>query len=541
MDLILLKSILGIGIVGLVLSVLLPLGFLIEKAFESRQGAFVGLTHFYKFFATPNLAITLSNSLLISCISTVISVMLAFLFAYGLTRANLRCRNMLKSLALLPFLAPSLLPGLSLVYIFGNQGIFKSLLFGQSIYGPIGIIAGEVFYTFPHAFLILSATLSIADGRLYEAAQSLNTPPLRIFWTITFPEIRYGLVSALFVVFTLVIVDFGIPKIIGGQYPVLATEIYQQVIGQQNFQMGAVVSIILLIPSGAAFLANERVRRRQLASYGGKSTPLRTEVRPAIDRLFFVYCWFIAGTISVMIATAIYASFINLWPYDLSLSFAHYRFESTDGGGWQPFFNSVQLATYTGIFGTAIVFVVAYVSEKITISPILGQIARLIILLPMAIPGMALGLGYIFFFNHPNNPFHFLYGTMAILVIATIAHFYTVGHLTASVALKQLDREFEAVAQSLKVPLYRLFFGITAPLCRPVITEIGLYFFVNAMTTLSAVVFLYSPKTILASVAAINMDDSGEIAAAAAMCTLIFLTNVFIRGLCLFSTNQSKH
>ena len=66
-------------------------------------------------------------------------------------------------------------------------------------------------------------------------------------------------------------------------------------------------------------------------------------------------------------------------------------------------------------------------------------------MLPMAVPGMVLGLAYIFFFNNPANPLNVIYGTMAILVICTVTHFYTVAHLTALTALKQMDPEFEAV------------------------------------------------------------------------------------------------
>src|SRR5690606_16623047 len=133
-------------------------------------------------------------------------------------------------------LAPSLLPGISLIYLFGNQGMLKELLFGASIYGPIGIVIGEVFYTFPHALMILITALSLTDARLYEAAESLGASRIRTFFTVTLPGAKYGLISAIFVVFTLTITDFGVPKVIGGQFNVLATDIYKQVIGQQNFE-----------------------------------------------------------------------------------------------------------------------------------------------------------------------------------------------------------------------------------------------------------------------------------------------------------------
>jgi iron(III) transport system permease protein len=126
---------------------------------------------------------------------------------------------------------------------------------------------------------------------------------------------------------------------------------------------------------------------------------------------------------------------------------------------------------------------------------------------------------------------HFLYGTMAILVICTITHFYSVPHLTATTALKQLDPEFETVSAALKVPLWRTFWRVTVPVCLPAILAMAMYLFVNAMTTVSAVVFLYSPDTTLAAVAALNMDDAGEVAPAAAMAVLICATTAAVRVL----------
>ena len=144
-------------------------------------------------------------------------------------------KTIFRSIAMIPILLPSLLAGIALVYLFGNQGIIKELLFGYKIYGPIGIIIAEVFYTFPHALLIIITALSIADARLYEAATVLRSKSIRTFFTITIPSAKYGLISAIFVVFTLVITDFGIPKVIGGQYNVLAVDVYKQVVGQQKF------------------------------------------------------------------------------------------------------------------------------------------------------------------------------------------------------------------------------------------------------------------------------------------------------------------
>jgi iron(III) transport system permease protein len=145
-------------------------------------------------------------------------------------------------------------------------------------------------------------------------------------------------------------------------------------------------------------------------------------------------------------------------------------------------------------------------------------------MLPMAVPGLVLGLAYVFFFNAPWNPLNFLYGTLLVLVLNSIAHFYTVAHITALTALKQIDSEFESVSASLKVPVWRTFWRVTVPICLPAILDIAIYMFVGALTTVSAVIFLYGPGTKLASVAIVHMDEAGVMAGAAAMATLIVAT-----------------
>ncbi|WP_374371135.1 ABC transporter permease subunit, partial [Tabrizicola sp.] len=203
-----------------------------------------GLQNYTAYFSNPTLFRSIGNSLLIASITTVLTVTFAFGYAYALNRSRMRFKPAFKLVAMLPILVPSLLPGIALIYLFGNQGILKDLLMGQSIYGPLGIVIGSVFFTFPHAMIIITTALAIADQRHYEAADALRASPWRTFWTVTIPGARYGLISAAFVTFTLVITDFGLPKVVGGQYSVLAIDIYKQVIGQQNFEMGAVVSVI---------------------------------------------------------------------------------------------------------------------------------------------------------------------------------------------------------------------------------------------------------------------------------------------------------
>jgi iron(III) transport system permease protein len=513
-----------------------PLAVLLAKSFQDAEGRFVGLANYLTYFQTPALFASVSNSLAIALVSTLITVTLAFIYAYALTRSAMRGKTLLRGIALVPLLAPSLLPAIALVYLFGKQGLLKGLMFGASIYGPIGIVIGEVFWTFPHALIIVVTALSLADARLYEAAQALGASRLRVFLTVTLPGAKYGLVSAFFVVFALVITDFGVPKVIGGQTNLLATDIYKQVVGQQNFSMGAVVGMILLLPALFAFVAERIVQRKQVALVSARAVPYRPEPSPLFDMTMLLLAGMIAASILAIIGVAAYASFIKLWPYDLGLTLKNYQFDLMDGGGWQAYLNSLTMAGWTAVVGTVVIFSGAYLVEKTRGAPWLRGIVQAMAFVPLAVPGLVLGLSYIFFFNAPGNPLNFLYHGMAILVISTIVHFYTVSHLTAVTALKHLDPEFEAVSASLKVPFYKTFWRVTVPVSLPAILDISIYLFVNAMTTVSAVVFLYSADTQLASVAVLNMDDAGDVAPAAAMAMMIVYTAAGVRVLHAFAT-----
>ncbi|MCH8097255.1 MAG: putative 2-aminoethylphosphonate ABC transporter permease subunit [Proteobacteria bacterium] len=523
----------GLLVLGVWLSVavVLPLYTLLSKSLEDHGGRFIGLANFAEFFATPVLFHSIYNSLTIAIISTAITITLAFIYAYALTRSCMPGKAIFKGIAMVPILAPSLLPAISLVYLFGNQGMIKGVLMGETIYGPIGIVMGEVFWTFPHALIIIITALSMADARLYEVAESLGTSKLRTFFTVTLPGARYGVISACFVVFTLVITDFGVPKVIGGQYNVLATDVYKQVIGQQNFQMGAVVGMVLLVPAVLAFIADRIIQRKQVALISARAVPYHPKPKTRFDMAMMGFCCVVGFMILGIIAVDAFASFIQLWPYNLTLTLYNYDFDLRDGGGWASYRNSIVMASYTAVIGTVIIFAGAYLVEKIRGFTVIRSLVQFMCIIPLAVPGLVLGLAYIFFFNHPANPLEFVYGTMAILVICTVTHFYTVSHLTATTALKQMDPEFEAVSMSLKVPFYKTFWRVTVPVCVPAILDISIYLFVNAMTTVSAVVFIYSADTTLASVAVLNMDDAGEVASAAAMGMMIVVTSAGVRAL----------
>ncbi len=518
----------GAYALGLLIFLAFPLFAILARAATGPNG---GLTLIHQIIVQGDFLAMVGRSLAVGLTTMALVLPCAYAFAYGLTRTRLPFKRGLRTLALLPLLAPSLLPGIALVYLLGNQGLLKPLSGGAIIYGFWGIVAGEAFYTFPHALMILVTGLSVADGRLYDAARAMGAGPLRTFLTVTLPGTRYAVFSACCLVFTLAVTDFGVPKVVGGDYNVLAVEAYKAVIGQQDFSKGAAIGLMLLVPAVLTFALDRRVRARQGAGLSGRSQRYEPGSNRRRDAAFLGVCAVVVLALAALVGVAVWASFIKMWPYNLSLSLRSYDFDNMDGGGWQAWRNSVTLAALTALVGTALVFTGAWMMEKLPARGAarpLRTLTGLLVLTPMAVPGLVLGLGYIFFFNSPDNPLNGLYGTMTLLVICTVVHFYTSAHLTAVTALGGLDPEFEAAAAALKVNALTTFWRVTLPICLPAVLETARFLFVSAMTTVSAVVFLYSPSTMLAAVAVLNMDDAGAIGPAAAMCAVIMATSACV-------------
>lgn len=535
-------------LIFLIVVIVFPLGLLLIKSFENNSGEFIGFSNFREYFSNKNLLISLKNTFTISAASSVISLLLAFIYAYGVQRTTIKYKNIFKYIALMPLFAPTMMHGISLVYLFGRKGVVTTgffekipqLAFDINLYGSTGIIIAEVLYIFPQIFLVLNIALSTTDYRLYEAADMLGTNNFRKFFTITLPNMKYGIISSFIIAFILSFTDFGAPKVVGGNFSVLATDVYIKVVGQNNMAMGAVVSIILLIPSVIAFFIDQKIQKKQGVVLNAKSIPYRAKKNKVRDIFFYIYSILICFFILSIFVTIFVSAFSKLWPYNLSFSLNNFKFYDYNGGIEIFLKNSLILAVLSGIFGTFMTFMSAYLIEKKEKKTLKDKVIYFLSLVPLALPGMVIGISFIFFFNKSYftipflnvniiNPFNSIYKTIWIMVLANVIHFYSISFLTANTALKKLDREFERVSLSMGIPWYKTFSNVTFTMCIDSILEIFFYYFVNSMVTISALVFLYTSSLNLLSIAVINLDDTGEIAKASAMSIVILLTNIAVK------------
>jgi len=508
----------------------LPLFSLFVKAFQDSSGVFVGFANYVSYFSQPALFHSILNTLNVSLTTSVISTMLGFAYAYALKRTNIRFKSFFRYAALFPLFVPTVVHGIGLILLFGRQGILTELGLVMELYGRTGIVLAGIIFTFPQAFLMFYVTLHYADGRLYEAADSMGCNALTKFIKITVPEIKYTLLYSFFVCFTLAFTDFGAPKVVGGSYNVLATDLFKQVTGQFNFNMGAVVSTLLLLPALLTFVADRMLNTNNYCEISTKAIGLKVHKNKLRDGIFFTVCFLVVSFFLIFIGALVMNAFTNFFPYDRSFTLEHFEFGRA-AGGMQSFVNSISMSLLTAVFGTLFVFIYTYLLEKGKGMKHLKRLGRLLSVTPLALPGMVIGLSFIFFFNSRSNPLHFIYGTVIILVLANIVYFYAVPYATAAGALKKLDKEYESIAESMRIPSWKVFSKVSVPLSLPAILEIFMYYFVNAMVTVSAVVFLYSADFKVASIAITHMAGAGNMAQASAMGLLILTVNLLIRSM----------
>jgi iron(III) transport system permease protein len=504
-------------------SLLLLLAFVVWPVVAILKRSVVGdagftAAHLAEVVASPRLARILLNSLVVSAVSTAITVTVAFFMAFAVARTTIPWKGFISSMSVIPLVAPPFVVSLAFILLFGRNGLVTAKLLGAtwSIYGFHGIVATMVFTYLPHAYLILVNVLANMDPALEEAAENLGAGRLRVLGRVTLAMARPGLASAFLIVFIFCLTDFGNPILVGGRYNVLATEIYSEVIGMSNFESAATMSIALLVPSLAAYGLNSWwVGGKSYVSVKGGTRPGARPTPPLVRWTLFGLAVGVAGFVFLIYALIPVASVVAVWGHDWSLTTRHYDFESTVEGA-APILNSLKLATLAGLLGTALSLLLAYLIERKR--PVGWRALEALSLLPAAIPGTVLGLGYVIAFNVPPL---LLTGTLWIVVLSVVFLKLPVGVLAGVSALKQIDPALEEAATSLGAGGVTAFVRVVLPLLKGVAFSIFIYLFIQGMVTLSAVVFLIYPGFNLGSVAILAQVENGYIGVACALATIL--------------------
>lgn len=469
----------------------------------------------------------LKNSVLTTLMATVISIVLAFFLAWLLNRSNVRFKSVFVVLFTVPMLIPSISHGMGLVQLFGDNGIVTNLLgWNIGLYGYKGIVMGSVLYSFPVAFLMFNDSFQYEDFTIYEAAGVLGLSRWQQFLTVTLPSMQRTIISAVLAVFTMVFTDYGVPLMTGGTAMTLPVYMYREVIGMMNFSGGAVIGVVLLLPAVAAFLMD--LRNSGISESSSTVTkPYKIKENRGRDAAVYAVFFVVLFALCLPVVAFILLSFVKQYPIDMSFSLDTLK-KLLSGGMGMYFVNSLAVALLTSLLGTCLSYYSAYISARSGKS-LSNQFLHFVSMLSLAIPGIVLGLSFVLSFQ--GWP---LYGTIFILVIVNIAHFFSSPYLLAYNSLSKFNPNLEDVAESLGISRLRMLVDVYIPCTRATIVEMYSYFFVNAMITISAVSFLFNFRTMPLSLLIPQLESQSFIEGTAMVSLLILLINLVEKAVAFF-------
>ncbi len=505
-----------------------------------------GLRHYLSVIEEARLRNAAKNSLFFAVISCVITTLLAYTIAYGINRGGLPLPNLVRYATLTPLVSPPVMIATAAILMFGRQGAFTQGVLDQmlgwidadedNLYGKPGVVVAQIFSFLPAAFIIMDNVLSKHDGRVEEAAASQGASPWQVFTRVTLPLSMPGLRRTVILVFILAMTDFGNPLVIGKDIPVLAGVLYDEIIGFQNTRLSAALAMWMIVPALSIYFLLESLGRKKRydtgASGGGPpELPVPLPARVVITGLTGA----VLSLIVILYGTIFVASFIRLWGVDNAFTLAHYTTGSEVAGfisewhGVAVVWQSVKVSLIAAPLGGILALVVAYIVERVRL--VGANLFSFVSLLPAILPHLLFGIGYIVAFNFPFGRKELaLTGTMSILVLNLMFGHIYLGVLAGRAVLQRLDASVDEAAEILGASLVQRFTRVTLPMMRHAALLGTLYVFVQALTSLSSVVFLVSPGNELASVAILDTAIASYYGQASAMSVTMLLIVFAVMG-----------
>jgi iron(III) transport system permease protein len=465
------------------------------------------------------------NTLTVMILSTSLSVLTGFIYAYALMRGGLPFAAFFSFIPILHLVTPPFVGGLSFILLFGRQGFFTRTLLGLdvSLYGLPGLLIAQTLCFFPIAFLIIKGTFEGMNPSLEYAARDAGAGRLRVFRTITLPLVLPGVVSAALFIAISVISDFGNPMLIGGRFSVLAVELYTQLTGWANAGTSAALGMILLVPAGVLFVLQRLImgkKSSRLATIGSRGSGMAPQSPGmAVRVLLFLFCAFTAFIVIAQFLAVIGGAFSRIWGVDSRFTLDHlsaffsYRNE---------LFNTLSLGFIAAALTAALAGILGFLVQRTPLP--LRRAADLTAMIPAALPGSLIGLAFVLAFN---GPFLRLTGTRAVIVLAMVVCDLPAAYRILSSSIQRIRGTLDDSARALGASPMKVFFTIICPLALRGFVSAFVFAFVRASGTLSAVIFLITFKTKLASVAILNLAAQGDWGQSASL-ALILTVIIFI-------------
>ena len=504
-----------------------PMISVVMKSFTGN-GEAASLAHYVEVLTGRGFLRALGHSMVISVCSALITTVLAFILAYAIHYTNLgkRYKWLISKAAILPMLLPTITYGFAIIYSFGKQGLLTKL-FGRQlfdIYGFNGLLLGYVVYTLPIAFTLINNAMGYIDKRFMIVSRLMGDSPLQTFrMTIVIPLL--GTLATSFIqTFFLCFTDFGIPASVGGQYEVVASVLYEEMLGSiPNFGNGAVVALVMIIPSVVSITVLHILEKYNVRY--NKISPIELKKGVKRDAVFAVLSGAIIVCTLSMFVVMFVAPFIEEWPYRMNFTLEHVQAVFEDRQLYGVYVNSVMVAVITALAGTLISYGGALVTARSTVNGKLKKVIDSIALVTNTIPGMVIGLSYLFVFT--GTP---LQNTFPIIIICNIVHFFSTPYLMMKNSLSKMNASWETTAMLMGDNWMKTIVRVVTPNALSTLLEVFSYYFVNAMVTVSAVVFIAGARTMVITTKIQELQYFNEFNEIFVLSLLILFTNLIARA-----------
>lgn len=509
-----------------VIFLLIPFMQIVYQSINTTSG--ISLKYFAELLGEEKFAVAFSNSLKIASISAFFSTVIALILAYSIHYTNIdkRIKSLIKTIAIAPMFLPTITYGFAIIYSLGKQGVLTKLFdLNIEIYGFNGLFIGYLIYTVPIAFLLIYNAMKYIDKKYIIVSKIMGDSAIKTMIQTLFRPLLGTIAASFIQCFFLCFTDYGIPTSVGGKYQVIATVLYEEMMGSiPDFNRGAVVAIVMLLPSIISiallcYLQRYNVRYNKISAIEIKQNRVRDIVWG------FVSCCIILMIIAIF-AVIFIMPFIDQWPYKVQLTTAHIMEILNDSSIIDVYTNSLLVAILSAIIGLFVTYGAALITARSKLIREKKFAIEAIALITNTIPGMVIGIAYMMFFSGST-----LQNTFLLIIICNIIHFFSTPYLMLKNSLEKLNSSWENTALLMGDTWFKTIYRVITPNIKTTIFEVLGYYFINSMVTISAVIFIAGAHTMVITAKIKELQYFGKFNEIFVLSILILLTNLVVKGL----------
>ena len=499
-----------------------------------------GLTgaYYLDVFSGKGFTTALGNSFAVSIVSALVAVGIAFVMAYIIhyTRLPRGFKRFVQAVATLPMFLPTITYGFAIIYSFGKQGLITRLLGHQffDIYGFGGLLVGYVIYTVPVDFLLIHNTMGYVDKKTLVVSKAMGDGTLSTFWIAILRPLLGTLAGAFIQAFFLCFTDFGIPASVGGDYEVIATVLYNEMLGGvPDFNRGAVISVVMLLPSIVSILLLRFLERYNIRYDRISDADLRRN--PGRDT-----AWGLSGTVLAILILCMFVvifvvPLVERWPYQTGFTLEHFQEVFSDNELQTVYLNSLGMALATALFGTLAAYGAALITARSKLPGWCKQVIDAIALVTNTIPGMVLGLAFLFVFSGTS-----LQNTFPLMILCNIVHYFSTPYLMMKNSLSKMNAGWETTAMLMGDSWPKTILRVVTPNAAASLIETFSYYFINSMVTISALIFLAGARTMVLTTKIKQLQYINEYDQVFVLSLLILATNLIAKAIFTWLANKSS-